>query len=86
LTKNIIKYIINVNYLVIYNFGNGKLRKFSKIFNYDRTNNIKALNQSIKDIGYKHHVNYMPNMMFVDDINKNYQLLCKVEIDLRVVL
>ncbi len=79
LTEKIIKYIINVKYLIIYNFGGGKLGKFNKIFNYARTNNIKALNQSIKDIGYKHHVNYMTNMMFVDDINKNYQLLCKVE-------
>lgn len=51
------------------------MSNWREIFNYARTNNSKALNKSINDVGRKHHAFYMTNMMFSDDILKNYQLI-----------
>lgn len=45
------------------------------IFNYACNNDIKALNNSIKNVGRKHHAAYMTNMMFDNDIDINNYLL-----------
>lgn len=38
-----------------------------------------ALNQSINNIGNRHHATYMSNMMFANDINGNFKILSKVQ-------
>lgn len=53
--------------------------KFTKVFKYACNNDIKAINKSIKDVGSKHHAMYMIDMMFVDDININYELLSEIQ-------
>ncbi len=55
------------------------MRRFKDVFNYARNNNIKAINNSIQNIGRKHHAVYMKNMMFANDININYQLLSEIQ-------
>ena len=52
--------------------------KFKEIFNYACNNDVKALNKAIESEGHRHHAIYMTNMMFVDDINKNYQLFLEI--------
>ena len=53
--------------------------KFAEVFKYARSNDIKAINKSISDVGRKHHATYMTNMMFTNDINANYQLLTEIQ-------
>lgn len=53
--------------------------KFTKIFEYARSNNVKELNKSIENVGHKHHAEYVTEMMFSNDININYQLLHKIQ-------
>lgn len=52
--------------------------RFKEVFNYARNNDVKALNKAIENEGHRHHAIYITNMMFVDDINKNYQLLFEI--------
>lgn len=53
--------------------------RFAELFNAVRNNDIKAINRSIENVGRKHHVVYMTNMMFADDIDINYQLLMEIQ-------
>ncbi len=53
--------------------------KFAEVFKYARSNDIKAINKSINDVGRRHHAKYMTNMMFTNDINANYQLLTEIQ-------
>ncbi len=53
--------------------------KFIETLNNVRNNDIKAINKSIENVGRKHHVEYMVNMMFANDIDINQQLLIKIQ-------
>lgn len=52
--------------------------RLKDIFGYARNNNVKALNRAIENEGRRHHAVYMANMMFTDDINKNYDSFLKI--------
>ena len=43
------------------------------------SNDIKAINKSIDNIGRMHHASYMANIMFRDDINTNHRLLLEIQ-------
>lgn len=52
--------------------------RLKDIFGYARNNDVKALNRAIENEGRRHHAVYMANMMFTDDINKNYDSFLEI--------
>lgn len=56
------------------------LGRFYDLFNCVRNNDVKALNNSIENVGRKHHAIYMTSMMFTSDIHINHNLLHEAQI------
>ena len=52
--------------------------RLKDIFGYARNNDVKALNRAIENEGRRQHAVYMANMMFTDDINKNYDSFLEI--------
>lgn len=53
--------------------------KLSQLFRNACNNDIRAINESINNVGRRHHAEYMSNMMFTDDMIINYRLLSEIQ-------
>lgn len=53
--------------------------KLSELFHNVCSNDIRAINESIDNVGRKHHAEYMSDMMFTDDVIINYRLLSEIQ-------